>query len=108
MGMGIRGFVPFATAAMSWANTELRKRLLVAVRNAKAPVFLLQAANDFSVGPIETLGPAISKRGGLSRAKLYPAFGTTQQQGHGAFAVWDIGTRLWGDDVMGFIAACLK
>ena len=95
-GLGIRGFIPFAPAAMSWANLELRKRLLVAVKNAKAPVFLLQAANDYSTGPSETLGPAITKKGGLNRAKLYPAFGTTPQQGHGAFAMWDIGTRLWG------------
>ena len=31
----------------------LRERLLSAVKNANAPIFLLQAANDFSTGPVE-------------------------------------------------------
>ena len=31
-GLGVRGFIPFAPAAMSWANVELRKRLLRSVQ----------------------------------------------------------------------------
>ena len=106
-GMGVRGFIPFAPAAMSWANVELRKRLLRSVKKAKAPLFLLQAENDYSTGPSEVLGAAIRQRGAPNQAKLYPAFGTTNQQGHGAFACWDIGTRIWGADVMAFINTVL-
>src|SRR5262249_22106755 len=106
-GMGVRAFVPFAPAAMSWANLELRRRLLDAVKNAKAPLFLLQAANDYSTGPSEVLGPEIRKRGAPNQAKLYPAFGTTHQQGHGAFGCWNIGTRIWGADVMEFLNAAM-
>jgi carboxymethylenebutenolidase len=102
-GWGVRGFIPFAPAAMSWANVELRKRLLQAVGHAKGPLFLLQADNDYSTGPSEVLGPAIRKRGGVNQAKLYPTFGTSHQQGHGAFACWNVGTRIWGDDVFAFI-----
>jgi carboxymethylenebutenolidase len=106
-GLGVRGFIPFAPAAMSWANVELRKRLLRSVKEAKAPLFLLQAENDYSTGPTELLGAAIRKRGAPNQSKLYPVFGTTHQQGHAAFACWDIGTRTWGDDVMRFINAVM-
>ena len=108
-GMGVRAFISFAPAAMSWKMIPLRERLLKAVANAKAPIFLLQASNDYSTGPSEVLGAAIRKKGGLNRAKLYPAFGADDdhQKGHGAFACWDIGTEIWGPDVMAFIKAAL-
>jgi dienelactone hydrolase len=106
-GMGVRAFIPFAPAAMSWANVKLRERLLRSVAEAKGPLFLLQADNDYSTGPSEVLGAAIRKRGAPNQAKLYPAFGTTHQQGHAAFACWNIGTRIWGSDVMAFIQTVL-
>jgi dienelactone hydrolase len=106
-GMDVRGFIPFAPAAMSWANLELRGRLLRAVKEAKGPLFLLQAENDYSTGPSEVLGPAIRRRGAPNHAKLYAAFGTTHQQGHAAFACWDLGTRIWGADVLAFIDTVL-
>jgi dienelactone hydrolase len=102
-GMEVRGFIPFAPAAMSWANLELRRRLLRSVQEAKGPLFLLQAENDYSTGPSEVLGAAIRQRGAPNQAKLYPAFGSTHQQGHAAFACWDLGTRIWGADVLAFI-----
>jgi hypothetical protein len=106
-GWGVRAFVPFAPAAMSWTNLELRKRLLQAVGRAQGPLFLLQADNDYSTGPTEVLGAAIRKRGAPNQAKLYPTFGTTHQQGHAAFACWNIGTRIWGPDVMAFVDTVL-
>jgi dienelactone hydrolase len=106
---GVRGFISFAPAAMSWRMIPLRERLLKAIANAKAPIFLLQAKNDYSTGPSEVLGPAIRKKGGPNRAKLYPAFGADDdhRKGHGAFACWNIGTEIWGPDVMDFIKAVL-
>ncbi len=102
-GMGVRGFVSFAPAAMSWKMLPLRERLLSAIAKAKAPIFLLQAENDYSLGPSEVLGAAIRKKGAPNQAKVYPPFGTTHQYGHGAFATFDIGTEIWGPDVMAFI-----
>lgn len=102
-GLGVRAFIPFAPAAMSWANTELQKRLIAAVRQAKAPLFLIQAQNDYSVGPSETLGPIIRNKGGLNRAKIYPAFGTTHSEGHGGFACWEKGIEIWGANVLAFL-----
>jgi dienelactone hydrolase len=102
---GVRGCVSFAPGAMSWKMTVLRERLLLAIRNAKAPIFLLQAANDYSTGPVEVLGKAIEEKGPPNRAKLYPAFGPPDQhqRGHGSFATWNIGTEIWGPDVLAFI-----
>ena len=107
---GVRGFISFAPAAMSWKMVPLRERMLTAIRNARAPIFLLQAANDYSTGPSEVLGPAIRKRGPPNMAKLYPAFGADDDhpKGHGAFATWNIGIDIWSTDVMKFINAIIK
>jgi carboxymethylenebutenolidase len=104
-GLGVRAFVSFAPGAMSWANPELRRREAAAVQNTKAPLFLLQAQNDYSTGPSELLGPMLQHKGGLNRAKLYPAFGTTNAEGHGAFACTEDGIRIWGQDVIDFLNA---
>jgi len=100
-GLGFKAFVAFAPAAMSWANLPLRERLKGAVSNAKAPVFILQAANDFSTEPTIVLGPEVVKNGGVAR--LYPAFGASAKDGHWAFATVTAGTSVWGDDVLGFL-----
>src|SRR5207245_8306619 len=62
-GMGIRGFISFAPAAMSWKMLPLRERMLAAIAKANAPIFLLQAENDYNLGPSEVLGAAIRKKG---------------------------------------------
>jgi hypothetical protein len=89
---------------MSWANTELRNRLLMAVRSAKAPVFLIQAQNDYDTGPSEVLGPVLRAQSFLNRAKIYPAFGTTNPEGHFGFACWTEGIAIWGPEVLEFLA----
>jgi dienelactone hydrolase len=101
-GLGLRAFIPFAPGAMSWANQALDQRLAQAVRNAKAPVFLAQAQNDFSLGPSQVLGPLIRAKGAPNDAKIYPPNGTTHEQGHGGFAVRG-GIPAWSPDVFGFL-----
>ena len=103
--LGLRAAIPFAPGAMSWANMELEQREIAAARDAKVPLFLLQAQNDYSIGPSETLGPIIRKKGGFNRAKLYPPFGTTHAEGHGGFACWEEGIAVWGNDVIDFLNA---
>jgi carboxymethylenebutenolidase len=107
-GLGIRGFVPFAPAAMSFANRALRERLIVAARNAKAPMFLLQAENDYSTGPAKLLEPILKQNGQPSHARVYPPFGGTNQEGHGAFACRSLGITIWGNDVLEFVDVILK
>jgi carboxymethylenebutenolidase len=107
-GLGIRAFVPFAPAAMSWANTELRKRLLEAVLDAKAPLFLIQAQNDYNLGPSEVLGPMIKRKGVPNQARIYPPYGTTPQEGHWGFATKEGGIAIWGPDVLAFFQAVIR
>lgn len=101
-GLGIRAFVPFAPAAQSW-NPILADRLKQAIRKARAPIFLIQAANDYSLQPSKVLGGEIEKKGRPNRAKVYPAFGTTAQQGHAAFATRAGGIAIWSPDVVEFL-----
>ncbi|MEO5803177.1 MAG: hypothetical protein ABIR24_06580 [Verrucomicrobiota bacterium] len=105
----MKAFVPFAPAAMSWSsNPLLRERLLRAVKNAKAPMFLLQAENDYNLGPSELLGGELKRKGKPNRAKIYPAFGNNDDphSGHGGFAVR--GSEMWGADMMDFLNEVLK
>src|SRR5262245_29112942 len=107
-GQGLRAFAPFAPAAKSWANAELRKRLLEAVRGAKAPLFLIQAKNDFGLGPSETLGPVIKQKGPPNQARIYPPYGTTPQEGHYDFATKEGAIPIWGSDVVEFFRAVIR
>src|SRR5262249_26477292 len=102
-GLDVKGFVAFAPGAMSYANLALRERMQEAAKNAKAPVLLLQAQNDYSTGPSELLGPILKEKGLPSHNTIYPAFGTTNQHGHGAFATWSLGTAQWGPEVLAFM-----
>jgi len=97
---GVRAYVPFAPGAMSWGNEQLRHRLLQALHNAKAPVFLIQAHGDYSIGPYELLGRYLREKGGLNMAHLYPKFGTTHEEAHAGFATQSAGIAIWGADVL--------
>ena len=104
-GEGLRAAMPFAPGAMSWANAALQRREIAAARNSGMPLFLIQAANDYSTGPSDVLGPIIRSKGGVNRARLYPAFGASHQEGHGGFACWEEGIAIWGPDVLKFLEA---
>jgi carboxymethylenebutenolidase len=105
-GLGARAFIAFAPAAQSWGNGAVDQMLADAVKHAKAPVFILQARNDYSIQPTEVLGRIAKARGG--QAKIYPAFGKGAQEGHWGFATTSAGIALWGDDVLQFIEAALR
>ncbi len=106
--LGVKAFISFSPAAMSWAgNPLLRERLLEAVKNAKAPIFLLQAENDFNLGPSELLGKELKRKGVPNRSKIYPPFGdkNNHMDGHGGFAVR--GMDVWKEDVLTFLREVL-
>lgn len=103
---GMKAYVPFAPGAMAWrGNPEIGERLLRAVRNATSPIFLLQARNDFNLGPSEVLGGELERRGEPNRVRVYPPYGQTAESGHGEFACR--GTDVWGSDVLEFLARTL-
>jgi carboxymethylenebutenolidase len=97
--------VDAAGAAESWAQSPaLRERMTRAARNAKVPIFFLQAENDFDLSPTRTLALAMEDAGKRSEMKIYPAFGSTTRDGH-SFAYR--GVASWADDVIGFLGrAC--
>jgi len=98
---------------MSWGDGKgkINARMAAAVRNRRIPLFLIQAKNDFSLGPTDVLGPLLDGVKLQHRVKQYAEFGTrtpdmSEEQwhglGHGAFAV--NGGDIWGPDVFAFIA----
>ncbi len=105
-GLGIRAFLPFAPAAQTW-NPVLAERLKIAVRKAQAPVFVIQAANDYSreAYPAKVLGVELDKKGAPNHAKVYPAFGWTTKDGHFGFASRTDGIAVWSADVTAFLSA---
>ncbi len=107
-GLGLRASIPFAPGAMSWANAVVRQRLERAARNAKAPLFLAQAQNDYSLGPSQLLGPLVRAKGPPNDAKVYPAFGGTPQEAHAAFAIRAGGIAVWSSDVFTFLDKAME
>ena len=103
--LGIKCVVAMAPAAESWANPRWADRLTTAIENARAPIFLLQASNDFSLGPSEVLGPRLEAKGSPNRHKLFPPHGDPNDhaQSHAAF-FGDAGA--WGDAVLAYLHDC--
>lgn len=102
---GIRVYLPFTPGAQSWTSAVLQQRLIAAVRNEKAPMFLIQAEGDYDLGPSQTLGPLLRQKGDERKWKnqIYPKFGCTNQQAHGRFASQCDGIAIWEQDVLRFL-----
>lgn len=102
--LGVKALVPFAPGAMSWdQNPPLQDRLLRAVDQAKAPLFLLQAENDYNLAPSRALSKEAAKRKTDFQSKVYPEFGRSHQDGHWGFC--SAATEVWGNDVLEFLDA---
>jgi carboxymethylenebutenolidase len=106
-GLGIRAFLPFAPAAQSW-NPVLADRLKRAVRQARVPIFVIQAQNDYSVEPSKVLGVELEKKGSPNHAKIYPSFGTTAQDAHWRFGSRRDGIAVWAPDVNAFLDVTMR
>jgi carboxymethylenebutenolidase len=105
--LDVKALVPFAPGAMSWEmNGQLQDRLLRAVDLAKAPVFLIQAENDFSLAPSHALTREANKKHKDFQSKIYPAFGNSHHDGHWEFC--STATEVWGADVLAFLDAQMK
>jgi len=105
--LGVKALVPFAPGAMSWERSPpLQDRLKEAIGHAKAPIFLLQAENDFSLAPSYELSKEAKKKNVDFQGKIYPPVGTSHEDGHGKFCA--IATDVWGKDVLAFLEAHMK
>ncbi|CAN5243962.1 hypothetical protein BH10PSE9_BH10PSE9_20690 [soil metagenome] len=101
--LGIRGFIAMSPAAESWefgkprpqdpghenpeGNTAFARYLTDVIKNSEGPIFLMQAHNDYSLGPTTYLGPVVEARGAPNRCAVFPTHGspTDPTQGHGKF-----------------------
>jgi carboxymethylenebutenolidase len=63
-------------------------------------LFLFQAVNDHDLAPHQSLLMELRHAGHRAESRIYPAFGTTAQQGH-AFAYQ--GVEVWFADVFGHL-----
>jgi carboxymethylenebutenolidase len=102
-GAGYRAAVSISPAALSWeGNPFLRTRLLNAVARLDIPVLLIQPPKDDSLEPVRVLGKQAALLGKPLTAKVYPAQGPQEQQGHcfgGAR-----GMHVWADEAKAFLA----
>jgi carboxymethylenebutenolidase len=106
--LGIRAAVDFGGAAMAWGHADsqpLRDRMRLAARNARVPVFFLQAENDFDTRPTTLLSEEMEKAGRPHRAKIFPPHGNTNQEGH-AFSAGGAAPP-WGPDVLAFLESAM-
>lgn len=100
--IGLLAAIDFAGAAMSWQRSPaLQERLKRAVRQAKTPVFFVQAANDFDTAPSRVLSAEMTREGKPNQMKIYPPHGSTPMEGHAHFC--NHGQAEWGDDVLAFL-----
>lgn len=105
--LGVKALLPFAPGAMSWEhNPLLQDRLIRAVDNAKAPVFLIQAENDYSLAPSRVLSKEAGKKHKDFQSRIYRAFGASPHDGHWGFC--SSATEVWGPDVLAFLEAQMK
>jgi hypothetical protein len=118
--LGIRGFIPMSPAAESWefgkprpqdpgheepeGSTAFAHYLADVIKKSEGPIFLMQAHNDYSLGPTTYLGPVIVARGAPSRCAVFPDHGapTDHAQGHGGF-FGDF--TVWGGPVWDYLQA---
>lgn len=107
-GAGYRVAVDCSGAAQSWkGSVDLRVRLTAAARNAKIPVFFLQAENDYDLTPNRILSEEVRRSGKFAENKTYPAFGSGAKGQEGHKFCWR-GTDIWGPDVLSFIESNLN
>lgn len=100
---GIKAAVASAPAAQAWSKApEMRQLLLGAARDARAPIFLFQAENDFDTAPSADIAAELARSGKAGERKLYPPFGKTHMDGH---HIGYFGASVWADDVFRFLKA---
>jgi dienelactone hydrolase len=93
--------VASAAGAQSWALApELQSLMTRAARNANAPVFFFQAANDYDLSPSKILSAVMKAASKTYQVKIYPRYGNSPQDGH-TFGYF--GAAVWADDVFRFL-----
>jgi dienelactone hydrolase len=91
-----------AGGAMSWDEAPVLQAVMKAsVRNAKSPIFFMQAENDFNLSPSKVLAAEMQSAGKEHELHIYPRFGKSAMNGH-IFGYF--GSGVWLDDVTAFLS----
>jgi len=97
----LRALVVFSAAGYSFDRSpELRARLLAAVEHIAAPIFLIHAANDYSLSSGKVLDTRREQTGKPHRLKIYPPIGNALDEGHDFL---HLGVNIWEPDVFAFL-----
>jgi len=106
--LGIRAFVAMSPAAESWGPMWSNK-LTEVVKASPGPIYLMQAHNDFNLGPTETLGGLVEAKGPPSRCNVFPTHiggggnsTDAHMQGHAGFFG---DPTAWGTAVLAYLNA---
>jgi dienelactone hydrolase len=106
-GTGLVSAVDFAGASYMWDRSPpLRERMKTAARNARIPVFFIQAENDANTAPTLVLSQEMRDAGKPTRAHVFPPHGETTRDGHG-FCV-DGEFPAWGPEVLDFLMQTMR
>ena len=104
--LGLRAAVDFAGGAMSWRSLSLRDRMIRAVRKANVPILLIQAENDYDLGPSRVLATELERLGKPHKMIIFPPYGNTRAESHGGFC--SRATAVWGAEVLNFLDAAME
>jgi dipeptidyl aminopeptidase/acylaminoacyl peptidase len=97
----VRAEVTFGAGANSWKqSSELRERVLGAVRKTSAPVMLIHAANDYDTTPGTALAAELDRLHKPHLLKIYPPVGRSTDEGHNFLY---LGIPQWEPDVFKFL-----
>ena len=101
----IKAALNFAGAAMMWdKDPKVGTWMKEIAKEAKVPVYFIQAENDFSLKPSLELSEAMKKAGKQYELKIYPPRGTTPMEGH----TFIDDSNTWGPDVFPWLDALVK
>ena len=97
----VRAAITFAAAADSWGRSaELREQLLTAVRQATAPIMLIQAENDYSTAAGRALSAELDRMHKPHLLEIYGGVGHTADDGHNTVY---LAIPIWEPDVFKFL-----
>ncbi len=104
--LAVKCYVVFSPASGTWPRSPiLQSELKRAVKNAKAPIFLIQPENDLNLSPAEILGKELKKKGAPNAVKIYPPYGKTPRE---SVQLGMHAPEIWGADVLSFFEECVR
>jgi carboxymethylenebutenolidase len=97
----LRAIVLFSAAGYSFDRSpRLRQRLLAALPHIAAPLFSVQAENDYSLSSGKALDRRLKELGKPHVLKIYPPIGNSADDGHDFL---HLGISTWEPDVFAFL-----